>query len=140
MSVALPSTTVGAFADGAVSEQTGLQVGDKIVEINGKHVFSQYDVSFLMMRDDDGVMDFVVDRNDEKIAVDDVKFKTSPIEGQENLIKIEYDFIIAGVKPTFLSVTKYAVLESISIDGRTLSFSQFETHCLVTPRRFANST
>ncbi|MBQ7046279.1 MAG: site-2 protease family protein [Oscillospiraceae bacterium] len=119
------TTQIHSFYDNAVSAQSGLEAGDKIVEINGKHVFSQYDVSFLMMRDDDGVMDFVVDRNDEKIAVDDVKFKTSPIEGQENLIKIEYDFIIAGVKPTFLSVTKYAVLESISI-GRMVWVSLFD--------------
>ena len=32
-----------------------------------------------------------------------------------------------------------AILISISIDGITLSFSQLETHCFVTPRNFPSS-
>ena len=78
-----------------------------------------------MMRDDDGVMDFVVKRDGKKVELKDVKFQTSPIEGQENLISIHYDFVIVGVKPTFLSVTKNAFLESISI-GRMVWISLFD--------------
>lgn len=119
------TTQIHSFYDNATSAQSGLEAGDRIVEINGKHVFSQYDISFLMMRDDDGVMDFVVERNGEKVDVNNVRFRTSPIEGQENLINIEYDFIITGVKPGFVSVTKNAFLESISI-GRMVWVSLFD--------------
>ncbi len=119
------TTQIRSFYDNAMSAQSGLEAGDEIVEINGKHVFSQYDISFLMMRDDDGIMDFVVERDDKKVAVDNVKFRTSPIEGQEHLIKIEYDFIIVGVKPDLKSVAKYAVLESVSI-GRMVWVSLFD--------------
>ena len=106
------TTQIRSFYDNATSAASGLEAGDKIVKINGKRVYSQYDITFLMMRDDDGVMDFVVKRD-------------SPIEGQENLISIHYDFIIVGVKPTFLSVTKNAFLESISI-GRMVWISLFD--------------
>ena len=113
---------IHSFYDNALSAQTGLQEKDTILKINGKRVFSQQDLSFLMMRDSDGVMDFTVERDGEKVELKDVKFKTSPIEGQDNVVNIEYDFIITGVKPTFLSVTKNAVLESVSI-GRMVWMS-----------------
>ena len=109
------TTQIRSFYDNATSAASGLEAGDKIVKINGKRVYSQYDITFLMMRDDDGVMDFVVKRDGKNVELKDVRFQTSPIEGQENLISIHYDFIIVGVKPTFLSVTKNAFLESISI-------------------------
>lgn len=124
------TTQIRSFYDNATSAASGLEAGDKIVKINGKRVYSQYDITFLMMRDDDGIMDFVVDRGGEKTELKDVKFQTSPIEGQENLISIHYDFVIVGVKPTFLNVTKNAVLESISI-GRMVWISLFD---LVTGR------
>ena len=119
------TTQIRSFYDNATSAASGLEAGDKIVKINGKRVYSQYDITFLMMRDDDGVMDFVVKRDGKKVELKDVKFQTSPIEGQENLISIHYDFVIVGVKPTFLSVTKNAFLESISI-GRMAWISLFD--------------
>lgn len=119
------TTQIRSFYDNATSAASGLEAGDKIVKINGKRVYSQYDITFLMMRDDDGIMDFVVKRDGKKVELKDVKFQTSPIEGQENLISIHYDFVIVGVKPTFLSVTKNAFLESISI-GRMAWISLFD--------------
>ena len=119
------TTQIRSFYDNATSAASGLEAGDKIVKINGKRVYSQYDITFLMMRDDDGVMDFVVKRDGKNVELKDVRFQTSPIEGQENLISIHYDFIIVGVKPTFLSVTKNAFLESISI-GRMAWISLFD--------------
>lgn len=119
------TTQIRSFYDNATSAASGLEAGDKIVKINGKRVYSQYDITFLMMRDDDGIMDFVVKRDGKKVELKDVKFQTSPIEGQENLISIHYDFVIVGVKPTFLSVTKNAFLESISI-GRMVWISLFD--------------
>lgn len=116
------TTQIHSFYDNAISAQTGLEERDTILKINGKRVFSQQDISFLMMRDSDGVMDFTVKRDGKKVEVKDVKFKTTPIEGQNNVVNIEYDFIITGVKPGFLSVTKNAFLESISI-GRMVWMS-----------------
>ena len=63
------------FYETAVSNQEGgLQAGDKIIEIDGKRVFSDYDISFLMQRNGSGVYDFVVERNGEKIELPEVHF------------------------------------------------------------------
>lgn len=102
---------IHSFHEAAVSNQQ-LQAGDKIKEINGRKVFSEYDIGFLMSRDDDGVFDFVVERDGEKVNLDSVKFKTEDRNGQFTIV---YDFIIKGVEPGFVSVAKNAFLESVSI-------------------------
>ncbi len=102
---------IHSFHENAVSSQH-LQVGDEIKKINGKQVFSEYDLSFLMARDKDGVIDFVVERNGEKINLDGVKFETKDNNGTLTII---YDFIIQGVEPGFLNVVKNSALESVSI-------------------------
>ncbi len=109
---------IHSFEENAVSSQQ-LQAGDKIEKINGKRVFSEYDLSFLMQRDKDGVFDFVVEREGEKVELDGVKFQTFDNNGT---LTIVYDFIIKGVPPTFTSVAKNAVLESVSI-GRIVWIS-----------------
>ena len=63
------------FYETAVSNQEGrLQEGDKIISIDGKKVFSDYDVSFLMQRNGSGVYSFVVERNGEKTELPQVHF------------------------------------------------------------------
>ncbi len=109
---------IHSFHENAVSSEY-LQPGDRIKEINGKNVYSEYDLSFLMSRDKDGVIDFVVEREGEKVELNGVKFDTFNNNGT---LTIVYDFIIQGVKPTFLNVAKNSVLESVSI-GRIVWIS-----------------
>ncbi len=66
---------INTFDPGAVSNtEGGLMQGDEFVEIDGKRVFSYYDISFLMQRNSTGVYDFVVRRDGEKMKLEDVKF------------------------------------------------------------------
>ncbi len=109
---------IHSFEENAVTNQY-FQAGDKIKKINGKNVYSEYDLSFLMARDKDGVIDFVIERDGEKVNLDGVEFQTYEKDGQ---LTIVYDFIILGVKPEFMSVTKNAFLESVSI-GRIVWIS-----------------
>ena len=109
---------IHSFEENSVSSQH-LQAGDKIEKINGKRVYSEYDLSFLMQRDKDGVFDFVVERDGEKLNLNGVAFQTFDNNGT---LTIVYDFIIKGVPPTFTSVVKSAVLESVSI-GRIVWIS-----------------
>lgn len=110
---------IHSFHENSVSSRYGLQVKDEIKKINGKNVYSEYDLSFLMSRDKDGIFDFVVERNGEKVELNGVKFDTYDNNGT---LTIVYDFIIRGVEPTFLNVAKGAVLESVSI-GRIVWIS-----------------
>ena len=69
------TNTVLQFYEGATSNAEGfLKEGDRIIEIDGKHVFSDYDISFLMQRNESGKYDFVVKREGEKLKLEGVPF------------------------------------------------------------------
>lgn len=100
------------FHEGAISQQTGLQVGDEFLEIDGHRVFSDNDISFLMGRSDDGVFDMVVLRDGEKVELKDVTFETQK-EGKYTFIT--YDFVILGEETNFLNVIEHSFKRSASI-------------------------
>lgn len=88
---------IHSFDEKAVSNsEGGLMEGDEILSIDGKHVFSGFDLTFLMQRNADGVFDFTVKRNGEKTELSDVRFATRTGEDGKNTII--YDFIIVGVQ------------------------------------------
>ncbi len=122
MSDGIATTEIHSFEENPVSAQYGLQAGDKIVEIDSKHVYSSYDLSFLMQRNADGVFDFVVERDGEKVNLDGVKFETKDINGTNTII---YDFIVVGVKSNFTNVLKYSFGEAVSI-SRIVYLSLFD--------------
>lgn len=62
------------FYEGAVSSESGLAVGDKILKIDGKRVYSDYDISYFMQRNSSGKYDFTVEREGERITLEDVTF------------------------------------------------------------------
>lgn len=63
------------FHESAVSNEAGgLQPGDKILKIDDKRVFSDYDISFLMQRNGSGTYEFVVERQGEKLHLPQVNF------------------------------------------------------------------
>ena len=111
------------FYENASTQQTGLQEKDVILRINGRRVYSEYDLGFLLSRDKDCTVDFTVKRDGQKLDVNGVKFDTRVNEnGTESMV---YDFAIIGVPPGFFSVLKYGFLEMISI-GRIVWISLFD--------------
>ena len=63
------------FHESAVSNtEGGLQAGDRILKIDGKHVFSDEDISFLMLRNNTGVYDMTVRRGEETVHLPNVHF------------------------------------------------------------------
>lgn len=106
------TNTIKEFYPDAVSSQYGLQAGDRFLEIDGHHVWSELDLSFLMSRSQDGVFDFVVERDGEKVTLNDVHFAT---QEQDGVTLIQYDFIIIGEQPGFLNIVKNSFTQSASI-------------------------
>ncbi len=117
---------IHSFTEDAVSSSYGLEVGDELYKINGRRIFSDYDVSYFMSTDDDGVFDFTIKRNGKKIDINDVKFKTEMAEydGEERLTII-YDFIIVGVEPSVKTVIPAAFRTSVSY-ARLVYISLFD--------------
>lgn len=106
------TNTVHAFYPDAVSAQYGLQEGDRFVEIEGHRVWSEKDLGFLMSRSEDGILDFVVERDGELVELNDVHFATEEYEG---VTLIRYDFSVVGVEPTFGGILKNTFTQSASI-------------------------
>lgn len=104
---------IHSFYENATSSQYGLEAGDTIKEINGTNIYSSRDISYALQRDEDGIYDFVVERDGEKVELADVHFETKPGENGHNIII--YDFIIVGVEKTFFNVISTAAQDTVSI-------------------------
>ena len=69
------TNTISQFYEGAVSNgENGLMVGDRILKIDSKRVYSDYDISFLMQRNNTGKYSFVVERDGKKLELPEVNF------------------------------------------------------------------
>ncbi len=105
------TTTVAKFSENAVSQQSGLSVGDKILAVDGRRIFTTYDLSYAFTGIPDGTVDIKVERNGEKVNLPDVKFATESIDGI-NFISV--DFYVYGEQKTFLSFVKHTALQTVS--------------------------
>lgn len=92
------TTTVAQFADNAVSSGYGPEVGDKIVNVDGRHIYTTYDLSYAFTGISDGTVDMTVVRDGEKKTLHDVKFSTESVDGVDY---ISVDFWVYGQKKTF---------------------------------------
>ncbi|MCM1022560.1 MAG: site-2 protease family protein [Prevotella sp.] len=106
------SSKIVWFADDASSKQYGLQLEDKIVKINGTRIFSVKDITYQLSNDEDGVVDFVVERGGEKVSVNGVKFamETDEETGKNTLI---YDFKVQREKVTPANIIPYAFKNAV---------------------------
>lgn len=91
------TTTVAQFHDNALSGQTGLQVGDTITAVDGRHIFSTYDLSYAFTNVKDGTLDITVKRNGERVVLEDVCFETETADG---ISYISLDFYVLGKEKT----------------------------------------
>lgn len=117
------STVVAKFDDNATSAQSGLMVDDKIVEVNGRHIFVSSDISYEMLNDEDGFLEMKVVRNGEKITLNSVKFEITTDEDGNNSIK--RDFFVYGYKKTIPRLLSYSVKQTIST-GRLIYLSLYD--------------
>lgn len=109
---ALLTTTVGGFKEGAVSSQSGLQVGDEIVGVNGRKIFTTDDLSYAFTNvSADGELDITVKRDGKKIKLDSVRFETVEVEGM-NCVTV--DFAVMAKKKTFLNFVGHTFDTTIS--------------------------
>lgn len=98
------STTVAKFEDNAVSEQHGLMVGDKILEVSNRRIFTTYDLSYAFTGVKDSV-DMTVMRDGEKVELEGVKFETAKMN---DVSYVKVDFFVKGIEKTpitFISET-----------------------------------
>lgn len=114
----IASTVVSGFYEGAVSEQTGLEAGDKIISVNGMRIFTTYDISYQFQNDEDGVFDFVVKRNGKKKELTGVTFETTDTS-------IIIDFTVQPESLNPVSVIKHSAASTLTY-SRLIYISLFD--------------
>ncbi len=117
---AYTTTKVAQFTETAISNSDGgLMVGDTIIEVEGRKIFTTYDLSYNFSAVSDGNLNLKVLRNGEKIDLKNVPFKTETVEGY-NVISV--DFWVEGQKPTVASFLSQTAKTSLSY-SRIVVFS-----------------
>lgn len=104
------TTTIAGFYEDSVSGET-LKENDTILAVDGRKIFTTYDLSYAFTNIDDGKIDITVLRDGEKTKLKDVTFKTQEAEGINYL---EVDFYVYGREKTVGNYIKETVKTSIS--------------------------
>lgn len=91
------TTQIAEFNESAVSQQSGLQKDDIILEVDGRKIFTTYDLSYAFTNIADGKVDILVERNSEKTLLKNVEFETEEYEGIDFLT---VDFKVYGQEKT----------------------------------------
>ena len=105
------STVIADFDKNASSAKSGLQVDDKIIEVDGRKIFSTYDLSYAFTNVDDGKIDITVKRDGKKVLLKDVTFAT---EKEKGISYLTVDFKMYGIKKTVWSYAKQTVATAVS--------------------------
>lgn len=108
----IATTTISKFAENAVSSQH-LQVGDKIVSVDGTRIYVANDLLFTFYRGKDEFFDIEVIRDGKKIKLEGVTFPTK-IE-EDNTKSMRLDFAVKTVRTTFWGALSTSAKNTISI-------------------------
>ncbi len=103
---------ISGFAKNASSHETGLNVGDKIVKVNGMRILTINDLSYCFTTDKDGIFDMVVVRDGKKINLSGVTLLKD--KGQNGKGKIHIDFAVTKDKKNVGAVLSHTFKDTIS--------------------------
>ena len=116
----ITSRTVYSFHEGAVTQQTGLQVDDEIIAVNGRRCYIANDIIYEFARTQNGTADFTVRRDGKITELKDVTFKTyTDEEGYKQMV---IDFYVYPAEKTFFNVIRESAHWTISL-ARTIFLS-----------------
>ena len=107
----LGTTTVFRFAEGAATQQAGLQIGDTICKIGRTRVHVAYDLRYAVMRNGAAKTDVTVLRDGNRIVLQDVVF---PSEVSGGVAYGMVDFSVTGEEKNPISVLKHVFYESMT--------------------------
>ncbi|MBQ7320596.1 MAG: site-2 protease family protein [Clostridia bacterium] len=105
------STTVGAFVEGATSDDCGLALDDTVVKVNKIPVFTGNELVYEIMHQGDRPIDLTVIRNGEKTVIRDVVF---PGFSESGVTFGEADFKLYAAPKTFGNIVKHGFFRSLS--------------------------
>ena len=110
---AITSRTISMFHDGATTQQSGLQMDDEIIAVNGRRCYVANDLIYEFARTQNGVADLTVRRNGEIVKLNDVEFETYTDE--DGIKQMVIDFYVYPQEKTFSSVINEAAKWTVSL-------------------------
>ncbi len=110
----IPTTEIRQFNGAApyAAEEDGLQVGDRILKINGRTMFIEQDIAFSISEDEDKKVDMVVRRDGKKVSLADVSVGYVTVTNAQGQEEERYPFAVATEQKTVFSVLKYTALNT----------------------------
>ena len=113
----ITSKVIYAVEDNALCGQTGLQAGDEIVAVNGRHCFVANDMLYELMRTESYRAAFTVRRDGKLVELPDVQFDTwQDAQGKTHMT---LGFTVYGLKKTPKNVLKESA-NSVIYYGRII--------------------
>lgn len=120
----IATRTVHSFRiDNAPSKLSGLAVGDEIININGRHIFTDSDIKYELLNDSDGIFEMTVKRNGEKVKLNNVQLKIA--KNDDGTQKLEVDFYIDQESKNIFNTIGYSACETVST-ARLIYISLFD--------------
>ena len=107
-------TQIARLAEESPVYQSGLRPNDTVVSIDGKRVFSNFDISAILQNDEDGVMSMQVRRDGKLVTLPAVQFTMSTDE-TTNQRYLVYDFSVYGIEKTPLTTVVQAAKMELSV-------------------------
>ncbi len=116
--VLFTTTTIARLEETTPAYQTGLRPGDTIIEVNGRRILMDTDLTMEMQNDKDGVLAMVVRRptesGSEKVTLPAVKFEQVTDE-ETGRTYLKYNFALLGKVRTFGNTFTYSAKQAVSI-------------------------
>ncbi len=94
----------------------GLQVGDRILEVDGEKIYVQSDFSMILTLNGGDVHDLVVERNGEKVFLNDFEMKKHDFPNEDGTTSPRYGFSFSVEEANFGSVCKtvwYTAIDTV---------------------------
>ena len=76
----------------ALAEESGIQVGDRFLSVDGEKIYVQSDFSMLLSLNGGDVHDLVIDRNGETVVLNDFKMEKREFDNGDGTTSLRYGF------------------------------------------------
>lgn len=116
--VLFPTTTIARLEESTPAYQSGLRAGDTILEVNGRRILTDSDLTMEMQNDSDGVLDMVVRRpnGDTTVRTELPQVAFSLLTDEETGRQyLKYDFVLYGRVRTFGNTFTQAARQELSV-------------------------
>ena len=99
---------IDSFESIATVDDLGLQVGDRILELDGEKIYVQSDFSMLLSLNPGDTHDLVVERNGQKVVLDDLRMEKHPVVSEDGTTNMLFGMNFTVEKLSFPGKLQYA--------------------------------